>query len=103
MNEPATTTTDFPAVPPTKAERRSRRKTAKRRPGGDDPPAPKRNEFAGVSATKCCDGCTEERCVISTINVCKHPFKTGDSGCGPITLKNREAVRRIVKRQKSDA
>ncbi len=102
MSEQPHTDADTTTVPPVKAERRERRKYAKRR-AAPTPKEPKVKPFAGVSATKCCDGCTEEKCLISTVAVCKHPFKTGDSGCGPVTLKNREEVRRIVKRQKAEA
>jgi hypothetical protein len=36
--------------------------------------------------------CTAERCVISTVAVCKHPHKSGNDGCGPITMANRAAA-----------
>lgn len=62
----------------------------------------KDGEFAGVSATNCCAACTPERCVISTVDVCKHPFKTADSGCGPVTMKNRLRVRKLLKHQMID-
>lgn len=57
------------------------------------------NQFAGVTQSDCCLACTTDRCVISTVNLCKHPLKTGDAGCGPITMRNREAVRKIIKHQ----
>jgi hypothetical protein len=40
-------------------------------------PAARPVEFAGLTATDCCDGCTETRCVISGSNVCSHPHKGG--------------------------
>jgi hypothetical protein len=76
---------------------RPRRKAAKRAAA---PAAPKKtSEFAGISAATCCTACTPERCVISTVGVCKHPGRTGDAGCGPVTIGNREAVKKILKRQ----
>jgi hypothetical protein len=59
----------------------------------------KDGEFAGISATSCCSACTVERCVISTVDICKHPYKTADSGCGPITMKNRLKARKLLKHQ----
>ena|SRR5271166_6853814 len=35
------------------------------------------DEFAGMTATMCCNACTPERCVISGVNVCAHPNKGG--------------------------
>lgn len=46
-------------------------------------------EFAGITRLKCPDACTAERCVITTVAVCKHPLMGGNDGCGPITLANR--------------
>ena len=46
-------------------------------------------ELAGITRTKCLDACTVDRCVISTVGVCKHPFMAGNDGCGPITISNR--------------
>lgn len=57
----------------------------------------KRDELKGITPRKCPDACTQERCVISTVGVCKHPSFTSDSGCGPITMANRELARKVVK------
>ena len=46
-------------------------------------------EFAGMTRTKRPDACTSERCVITTVGICKHPMMGGNDGCGPITLANR--------------
>lgn len=59
--------------------------------------------FAGVSASRCCNACTEKRCVISTVSICKHPNKTADNGCGPVTMANRIMVRKLIKHQIIDA
>jgi hypothetical protein len=34
-------------------------------------------EFAGITKFECCSGCTIDKCLISGINVCGHPYKTG--------------------------
>lgn len=79
-----------------KAKKRAKASTAA-------PAAPKKDSpFAGVTATKCCDACTEDCCVISTVNQCKHPYKTSDSGCGPMTIANRLIVKKMLKHQKVD-
>jgi hypothetical protein len=45
---------------------------------------------------KCPDACTPERCVISTVALCKHPATSADQGCGPITMENRrEALKAL--------
>lgn len=78
-----------------------RRKKAR---GAGSPAAPKpTNEFAGITATTCCAGCTPDRCVISTVAVCKHPYKSSDAGCGPVTMRNRLAAKKLLKKQKVDA
>ena len=60
-------------------------------------------ELAGITGKACPSACTAERCVISTVAVCKHPFKSSMNGCGPITLANRERARKLIKHQKIDA
>jgi hypothetical protein len=53
---------------------------------------------------RCPSACTAERCVISTIAICKHPAKSGDEGCGPITMNNRrEACKALSIRQEKAA
>ena len=66
-------------------------------------PARTKSEFAGITTRKCCNACTAERCVISTVATCKHPYLTSDSGCGPITMANREAAKKHVKHEMIDA
>ena len=50
-------------------------------------------EFAGMTRVKCPDACTVDRCILSTVDRCCHPFMAGDKGCGPITLGNRARAR----------
>lgn len=57
----------------------------------------KRDDLKGIAARKCPDACTADHCVISTVNICKHPFLTGDAGCGPITMANRELAAKVIK------
>lgn len=90
-------------TPEAPAPRQPRRKPARRaKPQGE--PKPKKNaEFSGVTAQKCPAACTPDHCVISTVAQCKHPVFTADSGCGPLTIRNREIVRKIIKKQAIDA
>lgn len=95
MTEEIKTTTEVPAIKP-------RRKPG-RKPKPKLAPAPKVDKFAGLTARKCCDACTAERCVISTVAACKHPFTSGDSGCGPVTMKNREEARKYIRIKELEA
>ncbi|WP_316196858.1 hypothetical protein [Bradyrhizobium sp. SZCCHNS3053] len=45
---------------------------------------------------RCPAACTAERCVISTVGVCKHPYLSPDEGCGPITMANRNEARKLL-------
>lgn len=78
-----------------------RKKAAKQRQkvAEKSPAQPKASEFEGMTKTLCPVACTAERCIISTVNVCKHPHKSGDSGCGPITMRNRERAKHYLKVQ----
>ena len=99
MTEAIHTTTEAPAI-----------KAPRKKPGRKPKPklalvpkvdnfGIKMDKFAGITARKCCDACTPEHCVISTVNVCKHPYLTGDSGCGPITMANRIKAKKLIKHQ----
>ena len=59
-------------------------------------------DLAGISASKCPVACTEKRCVISTVGVCRHPFLSSDNGCGPVTMANRDRARKLIKHQMID-
>lgn len=63
------------------------------------PAEKKESIFSGLTANDCPSACTEKKCVISTVNVCKHPCKSSDSGCGPVTMANREKARKLIKHQ----
>lgn len=56
-----------------------------------------RDDLKGITVRACPAACTPEHCVISTVNICKHPFLQGDAGCGPITIANRELARKVIK------
>lgn len=106
MTDQSTVAESAPSPAQPKVKRR--RKFAKRRstrPPSDEPPAPKQRgvEFDGMTATLCPAACTLDHCVISTKAVCKHPHKSADSGCGPVTLRNREKAKNYLKRLKIDS
>jgi len=53
-----------------------KRKYTKRHKAASTPKQQKvPSEFSGLTPLDCCDGCSAERCIISGINVCSHPFK----------------------------
>lgn len=94
-------------LPPTPRKKRAKAKkriarAAKPPKEADQPVISGAGEFAGISATRCPSSCTEKRCVISTTDVCKHPFKTGDNGCGPITMENRARAKKLIRHQMID-
>lgn len=98
--------TDLAPETATEAPKPARKKVKRRVKQARQPAAAKTadapiqgGQFAGVSATRCCDACTAGRCVISTVDQCKHPYKSGDAGCGPITMANRAKVRKLIKHQ----
>jgi hypothetical protein len=93
--------TDHPGPQAPKVKRR--RKVARRRsarPKADEPVPRATGEFAGITEKKCPTACTPQHCVISTVAVCKHPVSASVSGCGRITLANRERAMKVIKRQK---
>jgi hypothetical protein len=60
-------------------------------------------DLTGMTLADCPKACTAERCVMSTVSVCKHPVKCADDGCGPITLRNRHEARRFLGLNKETA
>src|SRR5437879_2240730 len=74
-----------PAAPKRK---RKARKSPRRAASTTKAPA----EFAGLTATTCCDACNPDGCVISGINVCAHPFK---GGLQSAQLGQHETVKRF--------
>lgn len=93
-----------PAKPKAKRRKSAARKYIKAGHVSADPPVLRSSahEFAGMTPRACPAACTAERCVVSTVNICKHPSLTADSGCGPVTLRNRERARRYLKHQAVD-
>lgn len=83
--------------------RKVRRAKAKRAaaPKAEKPAKP-RGEFAGITAKDCPAACTAERCAISTVGVCAHPYKSAVNGFGPVTMANREKARKLIKHQMVD-
>jgi hypothetical protein len=65
---------DAPIVPK-KSPTKKKAKKPQRKAASPAPPVPA--QFAGMSTTECCDGCKPDRCVISGMNYCAHPFKGG--------------------------
>lgn len=55
------------------------------------------DELAGLTETECCEGCRPDRCVISGINVCAHPMK---SGLQPALANDRDRLARYERARK---
>jgi hypothetical protein len=79
------TTIEKPAAP-------KRKRKARKSPRRASPAVKVPAEFAGLTATTCCDGCNPDGCVISGINVCAHPFK---GGLQSAQLNQHETVKRF--------
>jgi hypothetical protein len=60
------------------------------------------DDLEGMTILECPKACTKESCVISTVGSCKHPFKSGDDGCGPVTMYNRARARLFLGAIKKD-
>jgi hypothetical protein len=68
-------------------------------------PAAPKAEFAGLTATDCCEGCGPERCVISGIGVCAHPLKGGLQSAQmskPDMLARYNRAKKVLARAKLD-
>lgn len=106
MSELDPTTSTAVEAPPAAKRKVKKAKRAKPArapsPSTADRPVETKDELSGISVTACPSACTAARCVISTVGVCKHPFKTSESGCGPITMRNRERALKLIKHQMID-
>lgn len=91
-----------PNPPETTKKAPAKKRPKRRKPAASAQPRPV-NELAGITSTKCPTACTSERCVISTVGVCKHPMLAPASGCGPVTLANRAKALKMIKRKAIDA
>ena len=49
-------------------------------------------DFGGMTKNKCPNACKVDRCIISTIALCRHPLKGGGEADGPITSANKAAA-----------
>ncbi len=77
-------------------------KTPKKKTKKAKPVVTKDNPFAGITANACPTACTPARCVISTVGICKHPYKSSVNGCGPRTMENRDKAKKLIKHQMVD-
>ena len=91
MSEPPTTDAAIPAP----------RKPAKRRAAPPKQAAP--DEFAGLTARDCCEGCSEKRCVITQTAFCGHPFKSSHSGAAPAVFARIARAKKRLAHQKIEA
>lgn len=65
--------------------------------------APK--EFEGITQLECCFDCEPEKCAITGIGVCGHPYKGGLQSSllsKPDVVRRYQAVRRILAHQVTD-
>ena len=105
MSDPAENTAPEPA--PEKATPRRRKQKRRRHIAtGEKVVALKVPvEFAGMTETECCGACNVDRCVISGINVCTHPFKGGlQPGLAnkPDVLARFERAKKVLAHRKID-
>lgn len=68
-------------------------------------PADKPNELDGISQSDCPFDCDPEKCAITGINVCGHPYKGGLQSAlmsRPEVVRRYQAARRIIAHQVTD-
>jgi hypothetical protein len=96
------TETETTIAPPAPAKRKV--KKAKRKVAAPKAEQPKSvtGEFAGITAKDCPHACTVDKCCISTVGICAHPYKSAVNGFGPITMANRDRARKLIKHQMVD-
>lgn len=61
------------------------------------------HDLTGISASDCPYDCTAERCVISGLNICGHPFKSGLQGAlaaQPDVAARYSKARKMLHKQK---
>jgi hypothetical protein len=84
------TMTETQIEKPAAPKRKRKARKSPRRASFQKPSA--KAEFAGLTATTCCNACNPDGCVISGINVCAHPFK---GGLQSAQLGQHETVKRF--------
>jgi len=57
-------------------------------------PADMASPFEGISASNCCDRCHKDKCAISEMNYCAHPFK---GGLQAVQMNDDRALKRFNK------
>lgn len=55
-------------------------------------------EFEGITPTDCCSGCGPDKCVITGIALCGHPFK---GGLQPALMGKPDVVARFTRVKKA--
>ena len=95
--------TETIAPPPNKRAVRKPKRTKKRQaaPAAEKPSAS--NEYAGISTSSCCDGCSEKACVISGTPFCHHPLKASHPTASQAIIARVIAARTVIKHQQVDA
>lgn len=67
--------------------------------------AAKASEFEGITQSECCFDCDPDKCAITGIGVCGHPYKGGLQSSllsKPDVVRRYQAVRRILAHQVTD-
>ncbi len=54
-------------------------------------------EFAGITATDCCEACKPDKCAITGVGICGHPLK---GGLQPLFQTQPEVVARYSRAQR---
>lgn len=100
MNEQIEQVTEQPARrKPTKKRAKSRRPE----PKTEQKPFKATGEYEGITGNSCCTNCTAERCVITTVALCGHPYKGSLPNAGPKTKARIMDVKKLLKHQKIEA
>lgn len=86
-------------------ELQGRESKPKRKPARRAKPAAAKapDEFAGLTPHDCCVDCTANKCVISGMNVCGHPYKTSHPGADPKLFARIARAKKVLAHQKVEA
>lgn len=92
---------DDQSLVPHQRKRRARRKRHVHKP---KVPVNAPAEFAGMTELDCCTACRPDRCVISGVGTCSHPFKGGlQAGLAtPAAVARFERAKKVLARRKID-
>ena len=96
-------TAETPVAAPAKTVKRRRKRRAAPRRQAQIMPSKSPNEFAGMNKLDCCTACRPNGCVISGMDYCAHPMKSGLQPTGDQQVVARyKRAQKVLEHQKLD-